>query len=265
MTLRAVLAATGLSALAFAAAACGGDDGGTTSGKTVDEVRAALDEELAAEKAGDPDKFLKHVTDKFLKTVQGITREEAKADPSTFQSDDQPTIEKITVSGNKATIAITGGFKGGLDYNVSATAVKEGGEWRIDELHVKSADKIPSGAKKVNLDLTDFAFGFTRKDVTSKDIIALHVENKGKQPHMVGLAKIPDNADLQKFLHEDNPQGLEEIGTAFLFAPGDKADVVIKEKLAPGRYVMLCYVSDQDDPKHTPHFEKGMVADFKVE
>ncbi len=247
------------------ATSCGDDDGGgSTSGKAVDEVTAALNEELEGEKNGDADKYLKHVTDKWLKAVGGYTREEAKADPSKFQSDDLPTIKKVTVSGSKATIEIGLG-ENGFDYNAYVLAVKQGGEWKIDELHVKSAGTIPAGAKTVNLDLTDFAFGFTRKDITSKNVTVLRVENKGKQPHMVILEKLPEKGDLQELLKQENPQGVEQVGGAFLFSPGDKADVVIKEKLAPGRYAFLCFVADQDDKEHTPHAFKGMATDFTVE
>ena len=43
-------------------ASCGGDDdAGSTSGKHVDDAKAAANEELAAEKSGDADTFLKRV------------------------------------------------------------------------------------------------------------------------------------------------------------------------------------------------------------
>ena len=74
------LAGAAFATLLFGGVACG-DDGGSTSGKSVDEVRAALDEELAGELSGDADKVLKHVTARWLKTVLGTTRDEVKADP----------------------------------------------------------------------------------------------------------------------------------------------------------------------------------------
>ena len=265
----AMLAGATFATVLFGAAACG-DDGGTTSGKSVDEVRAALDEELAAEASGNADNFLKHVTDRWLKTVIGATRDEVKADPSKFKSEDSPTIGEIKVSGSKATVSASfpPGQSGRFDYRNAADLVKEGGVWKLDKFHVLSAAKVPSGSKKVNVDLTDFAFGFSRKEVTSKDALVFHVENKGKQNHMMVVNKIPADADVQKLLQfqgDGSPPGVEEVGGVFLFGPGDKADVVLKDKLAPGRYVMLCFVGDEDDPQHGPHALKGMVADFTVQ
>ena len=264
------LAGATFATVLFGGAACG-DDGGSTSGKSVDEVRAALDEELAGEASGDADKVLKHVTDRWLNTVLGTTRDEVKADPSKIKSEDAPpTITEIKVSGSKATVqvSIPPGQRGGFDYRNAADMVKEGGVWKIDKFHVLSAAKVPSGSKKVNVDLTDFAFGFSRKEITSKDALVFHVENKGKQNHMMVVNKIPADADLQKLLQfegQGSPPGVEEVGGVFLFSPGDKADVVLKDKLAPGRYVMLCFVGDEDDPQHGPHVGKGMVADFTVQ
>ena len=131
----------------FGGVACG-DDGGTTSGKSVDEVRAAINEELAAEKSGNAENYLKHVTDRWLKTVSGKTREEVKSDPSSIQSEDLPNIDKITVSGSKAVLLISFPDQGGsFDYRNSVDMVKEGGVWKLDVLHVLSAAKTPSGSK----------------------------------------------------------------------------------------------------------------------
>ena len=265
IALRALLAGAALSTMAFALVACGDDD--DSGAKAQADVKAAVDEEIAGEKAGDVDKVLNHVTDNWLKTVVGATRDEVKANPGRIQSDDQPKVGAIKVNGNKATAEALQDA-GKLDYRNSVDLVKDGGVWKLDKLHMLSAATVPSGSKKVNVDLTEFAFGFNRKDVTSNQTLVFHVENQGKQPHMMDLSKIPADADLQKLFASEGdgpPPGVEEIGTAFLFSPGDKADVVLKEKLAPGRYVMLCFVGDQDDPEHTPHALKGMVADFTVE
>jgi hypothetical protein len=270
--LLATLAGGTFATVLFGAAACGGDDGGSTSGKSVDEVRAALDEEIAGELSGDADKVLKHVSDRWLKTVLGATRDEVKADPSKIKSEDKPIIGEIKVSGSKATVQVsfdTGQQQGGgFEYRQAGDLVKEGGIWKLDRIHVLSAAKVPSGSKKVNVDLTDFAFGFARKEITSKDALVFHVENKGKQNHMMVVNKIPADADVQKLLQFEGdgaPPGVEELGGVFLFSPGDKADVVLKDKLAPGRYVMLCFVGDEDDAEHTPHAMKGMTADFTVQ
>jgi hypothetical protein len=102
--------------------------------------------------------------------------------------------------------------------------------------------------------------------MTSKENLVFHVENTGKKNHMIVAIKIPADGDLDAIIaSQDLPEGVEELGGVFLFAPGDKADVVVKDKLAPGRYAFLCFATDADDPNHEPHVFKGMKSDFTVE
>ncbi len=83
---------------------------------------------------------------------------------------------------------------------------------------------------------------------------------------MVVLTKIPRDADLDALLDsKDTLPGVEDVGDVFVFAPGDKADVVLTGKLTPGRYVMLCFIVDPDDMNHEPRVAKGMKADFIIE
>jgi hypothetical protein len=35
--------------------------------------------------------------------------------------------------------------------------------------------------------------------------------------------------------------------------------------LEPGRYALVCFFPDTDDPEMTPHAEKGMASEFTVE
>jgi hypothetical protein len=250
--------------LAFSLAACSDDDGGSSDDEAA--VRSAIDGQIAAEASGDANAYLPHVTDNWLKTVVGGTRDDVKADPSLFQSDDAPQINDISVSGNKATAKISFNDPASrLVYGNEVDLVKEDGAWKSDVLHVVSASDVPSSSKKVNVGLKEFAFDFSANQITSKDNLVFHVENKGKQSHMMVISKIPADANLQQLLQaEDTPPGVEDVGGAFLFSPGDEADVVLKDKLAPGRYVMLCFVGDEDDPEHVPHVAKGMVSDFTV-
>src|SRR5262249_40131963 len=155
-------------------------------------------------KSGNADAYLAHVTDKWLR-MMGYTREKVKADPSLFQSDDPITIEAVRVRGDKATVDISG-IEGGLDYQPYVIALKQDNTWKLDEIHIKSA-QIPQGSKTAKVDLSEFAFGFDPKDITSQQVTALHLNNKGKQPHMAVLIKIPDNADFQALLrsNQDTP------------------------------------------------------------
>ena len=262
---RALLTGVAFASVMLGVSACSSDDGGADAEAA---VRTAIDEQLAAEASGDADVFLAHVTDNWLKTVVGATRDEVKADPSLFQSEDAPEIGDIKVSGNKATVDVSFAEQSGrLIFGNEVGLVKQDGKWKTNEFHVVSAASVPSSAKKVNVALKDFAFDFASKEITSKDDLVFHVTNEGKQAHMMVITKVPANAkldDILQFEGDGPPPGVEDIGGVFVFSPGDKADVVLKDKLAAGRYLMLCYVSDENDPEHAPHVAKGMVSDFTV-
>jgi hypothetical protein len=291
---RALMGLTVMAVLGVAAAACGDDDSTTTptagtaattstassstatSAATTDSPEAAavrkdINAELAAEKAGDADAFLAHVTDNWLKLVIGASRDDVKQNPSIFRSEDDNglTPGAITVNGNNATVAVAVNDPASrLGYALKLGVLKQDGTWKLDTLHVVSPATVPSSSKVVNVDLVDYGFNFDKTQITSDKNLVFHVENKGQHHHMMDLAKIPADADVEALLSQDSengpPAGVEDVGGVFLFAPGDKADIVLDGKLEPGRYVFVCFVADPDDPTHTPHAMKGMVSDFTV-
>lgn len=120
----------------------------------------------------------------------------------------------------------------------------------------------------VSLQLSEFAFGFDQaSDAVKSGNFAFHVKNIGNQQHMVGIIKIPEDADAQEVINsedEDIP-GVEGIDFRFPYNPGDESDLVFAAPLEPGRYLMACYIADTNDPEGTPHAFKGMTAEFTVE
>jgi hypothetical protein len=48
--------------------------------------------------------------------------------------------------------------------------------------------------------------------------------------------------------------------------PGQEdVDIAFAEPLAPGKYALVCFFPDTDDPEFTAHVEKGMLAEFTVQ
>ena len=263
----AVTLALALTALSTGALACGG--GGEGSAEDREEVEQTV-KELASYGAEDVDAFLEGVTDNFLESFAGFTREECKGNAQDCVGDPSETtsLANTKVLGDTATTEGTfssGGEEGGEETFV-LSLVREDGAWKLDELR-SGPQEIPEGVKKVDLELNEFAFGFNASEITD-GTFAFAAKNVGKQNHQVGVLKIPADLDIQEFIQseeEEEIEGIEDVAFTLPFPPGDEANVVFDQPLEPGRYALLCFVPDSEDPEGTPHAAKGMIAEFTIE
>lgn len=106
-------------------------------------------------------------------------------------------------------------------------------------------------------------FQFTLDGEFSADTTGLVLTNAGEQPHEAALMKVPEDLDIEAALaSEEEPEGVEEVGGTFA-EPGEEAGLGFEEPLEPGRYVLLCFVPDEETGE--PHAALGMVAEFTVE
>lgn len=260
-----VILAIALTVLAGVALACGGGGGGSAEDKQAVEQTVR---DVAGYGAGDVDAFLERVTDNFLESFAGFTREECRdnaqdcvGDPSEVAS-----LENTKVSGDTATTEGTfnGGEEGGEE-TFLISFVRVDGEWKVDGLG-NVPQEIPGGVKKVNLELNEFAFGFNASEITDGNF-AFAAKNVGKQNHQVGVLKVPADADIQELIQSEEEEipGVEDIAFTLPFPPGDEVNVVFDQPLEPGRYALLCFVPDSEDPEGTPHALKGMTAEFTIE
>jgi hypothetical protein len=256
----AIPAVLALVAVAALAAACGGDDG------EEGEIKDTADAIVKAYNDKDVDAFLSYWTDSGIQEGFDATREEAKEflaeglgePPMSIRS-----ISNIEVSGDTATADVELVFGIALEPERDSF-VKEGGVWKIDATEALSPE-IPSGVTAIDLKLSEFAFDFDASAITSGDI-AFRAENVGEQPHEIAIARVPEDLDLEEALQsEETPPGVEDIAFVEPLDPGAKTNVVFTEALEPGRYVLLCFLPDEEDPEGTPHVFKGMQAEFTVE
>ena len=246
--------------LAAFAAACGGDDG------EEGEIRDTADAIVKAYNDKDVDAFLSYWTDSGIQEGFDATRQEAQEFLAEGLGDPPMSIRSISnikVSGDTATADVELAF--GLSLEPERDSfVKEGGVWKIDGAEDVSPE-IPSDVTAIDLKLVDFAFDFDASAIKSGDI-AFRVENVGEQPHQVILSKIPEDLDLEAALQsEETPPGVEDIAVLEFVDVGAKANMVFTESLEPGRYVLLCFFPDTEDPEGTPHVFKGMQAEFHVQ
>jgi hypothetical protein len=91
-------------------------------------------------------------------------------------------------------------------------------------------------------------------------------QNQGKQPHVVAavrLAKGATFADVRKFAKTQKGKPPVEESTAQNTAIIDGGEAEVSQlDLKPGRYALLCFVSDRQGGP--PHVAKGMIGEATV-
>jgi hypothetical protein len=120
-----------------------------------------------------------------------------------------------------------------------------------------------ASARTVAIEARDFAFG--APDTFEGGWVTLQLKNTGKEPHHAQLAKLKDNVTVQSFMTElqkgENAAMavINLVGGPAVISPGGASEVSLN--LAPGQYVMLCFIPSQDG---VPHLAKGMIKPFQV-
>lgn len=119
----------------------------------------------------------------------------------------------------------------------------------------------------VTLTLADYSF--TTAGALTAGTHTFKVLNKGPQPHEVEIIRLADGKTMKDFGDfmaaaydgkASGPPPASAIGGVSAGLPGQVSYFSIN--LTPGKYVMLCFVSDMKD--HKPHLEHGMVKEFEV-
>jgi len=150
-----------------------------------------------------------------------------------------------------------------LVLGITVALRNESGEWKIDGIEFGEPD-TPDGARTVRVEANEFAFAPEEDEFDTGNLVFV-IENAGQQPHHVVIERVPDDLDVEAALQsEDEPDGLVHIGATPPWEPGESATIVFSNDLEPGRYVMLCFMPDTDDPEGPPHALKGMYRDFHV-
>jgi hypothetical protein len=239
------------------AAACSDSD----DEPSPEEIQAVEDiiRQLFAATSADADFVFAHVTDNLLETAFFSTREDCMAnpeecigDPSTVES-----VSDIAIDGDDATATVV------LDFGTFTVGLKrEDDVWKGDSLLAMS-DVIPEGAAVVDLGLSEFTFALDATAIPADGNFGFHVSNVGEQAHEVVVFNVPADADLQEFLESE--EGPPPLGFKIFILPDQEVDMAFEAPLEPGRYALVCFFPDTDDPEMTPHFAKGMLTEFTIE
>lgn len=283
------LAAAGL-VLAGAAgfAACSDDDDSSDGGDSTPGATAAATQEVSAEEeavqqviadafekwnADDLEGFVTYFTDEGLISSFGGgegTVEDATASLESIlgtQDLGNQTFLDTTVTGDTATADTTFSL-GSILLHSKFGLVQVDGDWKLNSEESNLPVDVPAGTTVVPVDMNEFAYGVDINPIVeATGPFALEANNVGKQAHMLGLARVPADANIDELLLQDDPEGVEFIGGGDEVQPGDSSNIVFVAPLDAGRYIMVCFLPDTDDTSEEGsfHYEKGMVKEFTVE
>jgi hypothetical protein len=266
--------AVAVGCLPAVAVACGDGDGGGDE-DAIREVLRTVEKSWADQ---DYDTFASVHTEDGLRAELGdagdIETEEGRRQVFDEITAEERTvihaIRAIDVEGEAATAQIEV-YNEGRDappasaviIGVGLDFVKQDGEWKVDGIELGGSPEVPEGADVVAVQANEFAFSLEKAEFHGGRI-ALKVENVGQQLHHVVIEKAPEDFDIEEALQSDEPPDLVRLGGTPPWGAGETATITFTEELEPGRYILLCFMPDTDDPEETPHVLKGMHAEFRV-
>ncbi len=230
-------------------------------------VEAAIRGAVQAYGAGNTEQFLSYWTEDGLKEEFDATPAEVRAAGAEFFGG--PPIElgsfdKVEVDDDSATAEFDFVF-GSVLQPQRYILVQEGTSWKINDTESRDAE-IPSNATKIEMNLDEFSFEFDTSKV--KTNVAFELDNVGDQPHEAVLLKVPAGFTINQLLEADPsadlPAGVEFLGFAGPYEPGDDGTMVFSKALGTGSYMFVCFLPDTEDPEETPHAAKGMAVTFQV-
>lgn len=122
------------------------------------------------------------------------------------------------------------------------------------------AQKVPTGAQMVEIDMRDHAYHFEDPGL-QPGRVTFRVTNHDDVDHDLALIQLPDDVDG---VTEWRNRGKRIGGIYPVYLMADRAPSetgVFAVDLPEGHYGMLCFVSDADG---TAHYKTGMVASFRA-
>ncbi|MPZ49658.1 MAG: hypothetical protein GEU75_10255 [Dehalococcoidia bacterium] len=260
--------------VAALAVGCGDDDEdlgdpGASDAGSADEmlVEQTISEAIAAYDRQDLTAFLAFFTDDGIEDQFDATRQQIQAAADEFFSGPPQLLRGFAdteVDGDEATTEVEWAIAQSIQKEEYELVREDSGPWKINGSESITV-AIPSGTNAVDVDLDEFSFEFDMEDIEDGNL-AFRADNVGEQPHELVVLKVPAGftaTQLIDSLDADLPADIEIIG--FTQAdPADDMNLVFTQPLAPGRYMMACFLPDQDDPQEAPHAAKGMISEFTI-
>jgi hypothetical protein len=169
---------------------------------------------------------------------------------------------------SEATVNLTPG-----SYAILCLVDLPGGVMHFDKGMIRALKVTPAAtpAPEPNADVTVTLadYSFTIQGPLTAGAHTFKIVNKGPQPHEVEISRFAEGKtmkDLGEFMtaaysgKASGPPPASPVGGVSGGIPGQVS--YFTSNLAPGKYVMLCFISDLKD--HKTHLEHGMVKEFEV-
>ncbi|MBM4124328.1 MAG: hypothetical protein FJ246_05160 [Nitrospira sp.] len=132
-------------------------------------------------------------------------------------------------------------------------------------LHVARSDEAPHSPPEADATLTARDFSYSMDRTLHTGLQTIRLRNEGRQAHEAVLVRLTPGASAEDFLdayvpgRPANPAG-SPLGGLVGIDPG--RDGFFLADLKPGRYGVLCFLSDP--VTRAPHFANGMVLNLDV-
>jgi hypothetical protein len=259
-----------LSSMVLVACSDDDDDGGDS---TVNDVAEQMVEDWNNE---DAEAFAAHFTDEGLASFASgagappdMTADDVRAALPDIMADSPTELEEVKdAESTDDTASGTLVLKSGATLSADVVdLVKQDDAWLVNSYQTGAGELDTEDYTSVPVALKEFEFVFNQDDFDPGTKHVFEVTNEGEQPHELVLVKLDEDVNLEEALaseSEEEPEGVEF--QAFAQAePGQSTRIVFAEDMEPGRYAMICFFPDTDDPEQTPHAFKGMLSDFTIE
>ena len=116
-----------------------------------------------------------------------------------------------------------------------------------------------ASAEEVTLTATEYEFDLSATPTAETEEITF--DNQGKKFHVMVWAQLAEGVELEEAIKAQGEKGTATTIAEAEAAPGESATVELEEDVAPGPYVMLCPIEDEDGA----HYELGQLVEFDVE
>jgi len=114
-------------------------------------------------------------------------------------------------------------------------------------------------AEEVTVTATEYEFDLSATPTAETEEVTF--DNQGKKFHVMVWAQIAEDVTLEEAIKAEGEKGTATLVAEAEAAPGESTTVEIEDDIAPGPYVMLCPIEDEDGP----HYELGQLEEFDVE
>ncbi len=261
----------GLVAVTAVFAACGDDDDDGGSSDPPAELTETMDT-LLASGPEDIDYFLEHATEEGIQSFGYDSIEDCRANAEDCIGEpiEPESIEYSDVNEDSAKVHIVEVDEEEGEFEFTVDMVLEDDLWKINGLVFGPAE-IPDGYTAVDVGAQEYEFQVDDADIKAGKT-AFEFTNNGDEDHQLIIAKITDDFDIDVLLEEPEgdggeedeelPPGVEAFVGYTNAPPGGSSIVVPDSDLAEGKYIMLCFV---DDEEGTPHAALGMQHEFTID